>query len=154
MVEEIQCDIFQAPIDILVHQANCFHTMGSGIAREIRERFPEAYEADCTQTKKGDRGKLGTYSIARINRAPLRLSYIFNLYGQYEFGRDRRHTNYEAVYNGLSAIRNGVTNSKLVIGIPYKMSCNLAGGSWRIVETMIRDVFEDSLFKVLICKKD
>src|SRR4051812_24203036 len=102
MVKEIQTDIFLADADIIVHQANCFHTMGSGIARHIRENFPEAYEADCNTTKKGDPKKLGKYSTAKIvtpNANP-RLKYIVNLYSQFEFGRAAKHTSYDAMYDG------------------------------------------------------
>ena len=30
---------------IIVHGCNCFNTMGSGIAKEIRNRYPRAYES-------------------------------------------------------------------------------------------------------------
>ena len=32
--------------DVIVHGCNCKNTMGSGIAKEIRERYPLAYTAD------------------------------------------------------------------------------------------------------------
>jgi len=36
----------QGYFDILVHGCNCQNTMGSGIAKEIRARYPLAYTAD------------------------------------------------------------------------------------------------------------
>jgi O-acetyl-ADP-ribose deacetylase (regulator of RNase III) len=56
MIEHVKEDIFQVgklDIHAIIHQANCHCTMGSGIAKFIRERFPKAYEADC-KTVKGD----------------------------------------------------------------------------------------------------
>jgi O-acetyl-ADP-ribose deacetylase (regulator of RNase III) len=153
MVTEISSDIFLAPIEVLVHQANCFHTMGSGVARAIRERYPEAYDADITQTQKGDRAKLGTCSIANIRRPDSRLRYIFNMYSQFTFGTEKRQTHYEALYRGLEFVKGKVTNTNLAIGFPWKLGCKLGGGSWRVVETMIRDVFEDSPYTVYICHK-
>ena len=47
--------------DVIVHGANCFNTMGSGIAREIRERYPEVAAVDA-KTRKGDYNKLGTWT--------------------------------------------------------------------------------------------
>lgn len=38
--------------DIIVHGCNCQNTMGSGIAKEIRERHPVAYRADTNMHKK------------------------------------------------------------------------------------------------------
>lgn len=152
MIEEIPADIFdifsksEVPT-ALVHQANCFCTMGSGIAKPIREKFPAVYDADCS-TKEGDKEKLGQVSFAIVTDSKV----VFNLYGQFRYGRERRHTNYEAVYSGLERVREACIAGgiKLVL-IPYKMSSNQAGGDWRIVETMIRVVFENSPVDVKIC---
>ena len=51
--------------DVIVHGCNCQCTMGAGIAKAIKEAFPEALEAD-KGTTKGDRNKLGTLSTASI----------------------------------------------------------------------------------------
>jgi hypothetical protein len=160
MVNVFNGDVFDAPIDSLVHCANCFHTMGSGIARGIREEYPEAYEADVTQTKKGDPEKLGTFSCAEIQtptrRRNPRLKFIYNLYGQFTFGRDRRQVNYEAIYSGFQAVRSDIecgNDPKEVLGINYKLGCNLAGGDWNVVLAMIHSVFDKASFDVLICKR-
>ena len=50
-------------LDVIIHGCNCFCTMGAGIARSIKECFPEAYEADC-KTKRGKLSKLGSLSFA------------------------------------------------------------------------------------------
>ena len=55
----------QGHFDVIVHGCNCFCTMGAGIAKSIRDQFPAAYEADLA-TPKGDRDKLGTYSVAKV----------------------------------------------------------------------------------------
>ena len=39
--------------------------MGKGIAKTIKTRFPEAYQADL-KTNKGDREKLGTISFTSV----------------------------------------------------------------------------------------
>lgn len=152
MIEEIPADIFEelrkskVPT-AMVHQANCFCTMGSGIAKPVREQFPEVYEADC-RTKKGDEKKLGEVSFAPIADDKV----IFNLYGQYRYGRDKRYTNYEAVFSGLEKVRIACEAGGIEeILIPYKMSSNQAGGDWRIVEMMIRVVFETFTGDVYIC---
>ena len=47
--------------DLIIHGCNCFCTMGAGIAKTIKEKFPEAYRADL-ETEKGARSKLGQIS--------------------------------------------------------------------------------------------
>jgi O-acetyl-ADP-ribose deacetylase (regulator of RNase III) len=160
MVEEIQTDIFVADADAIVHQANCFHTMGSGIARFIRETFPEAYEADC-RTEKGVEAKLGTFSVAKITskNANPRLKYIINLYSQFDYGRDGRHTRYDAMADGLNLLNTRIIAAKTpaaasikTIALPYRIGSNLGGADWRIVRSIIYSVFEESPVLVKICE--
>lgn len=153
MVTEIKCDLFEAPVEIICHSCNCFHTFGLGLAKEIKQRFPEAYEADL-KTPKGNLSKVGTVSIARINREGVKVKYVINCYTQFKYGKGERHTDYEAMYTCLETIRAKVTNSKLRIGIPYRMGCNLGGADWEIVRQMIFSVFGDTPKQVYICCKE
>lgn len=50
-------------VSVIAHQTNCFNTMNSGVAKAIRQLYPEAYFADC-KTVKGDYKKLGGFSMA------------------------------------------------------------------------------------------
>ena len=55
----------EGEFDVIVHGCNCFCTMGAGIAKTIKQKFPAAYEADL-QTVNGDKSKLGQISWANI----------------------------------------------------------------------------------------
>lgn len=73
--------------DIIVHGCNCFCTMGSGIAREIRERYPVSYMADLS-TEEGNYDKLGNYTLAPSSLNPGESKFIIvNAYTQYDFNR-------------------------------------------------------------------
>lgn len=156
MLTQIEKDIFLAPIDILAHQTNCFHTMGSGIAREIKTRFPEAYEAD-KRTLYGEIKKLGTYDLVKVtskNPNP-QLKYICNVYSQFDYGRDKCYTKYDAIVNGFTLLRDLLIAKKkdnFVIGVPWKYGSNVAGGDWEIVSAIFRSIFKDSSIHVIICK--
>lgn len=67
--------------DVIVHGCNCFCTMGAGIAKTIKDVFPEAYEADI-QTEKGSRDKLGGISYVVLNRNGYEITVV-NGYTQY-----------------------------------------------------------------------
>lgn len=107
-------DIFErfgAYVDygILIQGCNCFHTMGKGIALEIKKRYPEAYEADLA-TPYGDYDKLGTFSKATFVRDGKTLT-IYNLYSQFKFGNKDVMINYAAIERGLDAIAKDIRDS-------------------------------------------
>ena len=69
--------------DIIVQGCNCFNTMGGGIAKEIRERYPHVAEADAT-TMRGDYTKLGSWTEEFVFRENNVGNFIVvNAYTQY-----------------------------------------------------------------------
>ena len=66
--------------DVIVHGTNCFHWMGFGVSRRIKESYPSAYNEDL-KTPKGDKAKLGTFSDTQVGNTT-----IVNAYVQYNYG--------------------------------------------------------------------
>ena len=89
--------------DVIIHGCNCFCTMGAGIAKSIRDRFPAAYDAD-TATEKGDLKKLGTYSSATIETNQRRF-IIVNAYTQYDFRARGINADYDAITKVFARIK-------------------------------------------------
>lgn len=120
----------EGKFDIIVHGCNCFNTMGSGIAREIKENFPIAWEAD-QATKKGARSKLGTYTFAMYD--PI----VINAYTQYDYGRDGKDRfEYEAFETILENLRLRWPNAHF--GFPA-IGQGLAGGNKIRIVDMLKD---------------
>jgi O-acetyl-ADP-ribose deacetylase (regulator of RNase III) len=135
----------------IIHQANCFHTMGSGIAKGVREQFPEAYAAD-KKTKYGSQEKLGTFSVAQVNGG---YKFVYNIYGQWKFGGRIRNTSYDALETGLRAIvDHAFDNNLTMLGLPYNIGCGLGGGNWEIVKAIIGTIFTTESIDLYICKYD
>ncbi|MNF51704.1 Macro domain protein [compost metagenome] len=138
-------------VNVIGHQANCFNTMGSGVAKAIREVFPEAYEADC-QTDRGDKEKLGGLTVA-VNQYGM----IFNLYGQYDYGRDptRVYTQLDALYNALRSMHEilKMCGYQGNIGFP-KLGCGLGGAKWEQVEAVIEGIFTNEDMHVVVYEKE
>jgi len=121
--------------DVIGHCCNCFNTMGSGIAPQIKEAFPEAYIVDC-ETISGDEDKLGTISYTTESSVT-----VVNLYGQYDYtGRrsGKMDLDYEALKSALIEMR--IKFSGKMFGLP-KLGSGLASGDWNIIEAIIEDVF-------------
>jgi O-acetyl-ADP-ribose deacetylase (regulator of RNase III) len=119
--------------DVIVHQCNCFHKFGAGIALQILKKFPLAFEAD-KRTEYGTRAKLGTISYCTI---PLGRGFIIvNGYSQYGCGVGTIRTEYDAVRKVFQKVRQEFTGMK--IGIP-RYGCGLAGGNLDIVTKIIEE---------------
>lgn len=148
MIKEIKLDIFNSDWEVLIHQTNCWNTMGTGIAKVIKEKYPQVYEAD-QNTARGDKSKLGTILPVWIDHNKC----IINCYGQYRYGREKRQTNYEAYYRCLEKVKEFMITEKLNKLSIYKfMGCSNSGGNWNICYTMIKEVLDNSEIDVTICE--
>lgn len=159
MIEERNGDLLvQRDLCAIVHQANCFHTMGSGIAMALSVKWPQVYQADLA-TKHGDRAKMGTFSMAMVEHGLMR---VYNLYSQFRYGRTATHTEYDMMAKGLRAINEDLDTPHYYegvfkIGIPYRMGCGSAGGNWDYVMHVLEDIYDsgddiDGHYKLVICK--
>lgn len=122
--------------DAIVHGCNCFCTMGSGIAKQIKEQFYEAYAADC-KTKKGDILKLGSYTQCKAIHYDF---IIINGYTQFDYGTDSRKADYEAI--ALVMRKIGYNFKNQTIGMP-KIGAGLGGGDWYIISKIIESELKD-----------
>jgi O-acetyl-ADP-ribose deacetylase (regulator of RNase III) len=128
----------QGEFDVVVHGANCQNVFGSGIAKEIRERYPQAYEADtlATQQWQNPVAKLGNFSTYAtiVNDHPF---IIVNAYTQVNFmPRGIDHFEYESFYLILKKLE--VLGPKVRFGLPY-VGMGLAGGDKDRIIPMIED---------------
>lgn len=131
----------QGEFDVIVHGCNCMNTMGAGIAKQLREQFPETYEADC-RTTSGDRKKLGTYTSAQVGDLT-----IVNAYTQYNFQRDPPPVDYDAIREVFAKIAVDFKGQR--IGYPM-IGAGLAGGDWDRISTIIDGELYDEDHTVVI----
>ena len=155
MITEVKADILDLinkssenkALNVLVQQANCFNTMGKGIAKAISTAYPEVARAD-NATQAGDKSKLGTYTYARVKENVV----IANAYGQYNYGwlnpldSNGRQTDYDALRKSLTAIRDDFTGRSthpVIFYIPKFIGQSLAKGDPEIIQPMVKEIFKD-----------
>lgn len=125
-------------VDFIFHCCNCQNNFGSGIAKEIRERIPEAYVADTTLHKEMGGNILGIFSYE---------ADVFNLYGQEYYGyygdhfkNTGRQINYGAYASALTKALDFIRSecnfhpSGVRLGFPYEIGSDRAGGDWEIIK--------------------
>ncbi|OYX41996.1 MAG: phosphatase [Rhodobacterales bacterium 32-67-9] len=118
--------------DVIVHGCNCFHTMGAGIAKLIRARFPEACAAD-KATSYGSADKLGTTSSALVERGNVRF-HVENAYTQHHWKGPGIRADYPAIKACFEAVARDHYGAR--IGYPM-IGAGLARGDWSIIAPLI-----------------
>ncbi len=103
--------------------------MGAGIAKQIRNVFPEAYEADL-KTNRGDIRKLGSFSSAQVLRGNI-LFRVVNAYTQFKPGP---YADLYAIKKALESLSGLPAGPR--IGLP-QIGCGIGGLSWKDVEDVI-----------------
>lgn len=135
----------------VAHVCNCQGVMGSGIAKEVRARYPEAYQAyKKFETDSFDGLQLGTMSFGRIRPDKI----IYNLHAQMFYGTDgRRYLDYEGLCCSLEKACNDLCFRGLnSLAVPYNMGWDRAGGNWTVVSAMLQAVFEPHNISVIAIK--
>lgn len=125
--------------NVIIHGCNCFRRMGAGIAKEIRARYPGAYEADCSYGSIGDFNKLGNLSLYVGDKF-----VIINAYTQYDTARKGDANTDLFEYAAFSTILRKVAHSykDSKIGIPY-IGMGLAGGNKDTIMTQLHKFARD-----------
>lgn len=129
---------------VVLHGANCFCTMGKGVAKHLKYKYPQVFEADLA-TIKGDRRKLGTISVAEISPC----FHIVNCYTQFEYGGDRINADYKAIRESLEEVVRRYDERWEIRTV--QIGCGLAGGNWDKVESIMKNTFKNRKFTVY-CK--
>lgn len=129
--------------DVICHGCNCFTTMGAGIAKFIKKKYPEAYEAD-KQTKYGDANKLGTITTYHDKNDGVT---IVNAYTQYHYKGEGVLAEYGAIRGCMKEIKKEFSGKK--IGLPM-IGSGLAGGSWNMIEKIIKDELKGEDMTIIV----
>lgn len=134
--------LLENKVDCIFHCCNCRNSFGSGIAREIKERIPAAYNAD----KKYYQNRmpmpddmLGHFSTG---------GNVINLYGQSNYGSGKQ-IDYGAYANALSHALRDLQESKpdIIIGFPFKIGSDRAGGDWSVVKEITEGIVKSNNVK-------
>lgn len=119
--------------DVIVHGANCINQMGSGIAAQIKDEFPAAFDADTIFEFPLGKSRLGKISIAYDGKYNL---WIVNAYTQLAPAKNKFDVavDYEAVRSTMRTIKEQFNGFK--IGMPF-IGAGLANGDWHTIATII-----------------
>jgi O-acetyl-ADP-ribose deacetylase (regulator of RNase III) len=134
MVEYIDGDLLQAKEDIISHGVNCRGAFGSGIAGQLRKKYPSVYQSYAR--KYTDEGwQLGEIQIVETPEGKL----FANLATQDDYGTGLLHADYDAIKTALNTLFVYAYNYGYSVALP-RIGCGLAGGDWNKVRAIIEEV--------------
>ena len=153
MIKIIDGDLLKSNVDIIAHQVNCQAAMNSGVAKQIREKYPEVYQAYYALCKplKGQDILLGDCQVVETHDGKC----VANLFGQAGYGYDRKqYTDLDALKRSMCKLRNRCILNKdnITIALPYGLGSVRGGAKWEEVYAIIEEVFEG--FNVEIWRLD
>jgi len=153
MIKTVEGDILNLNEGIFVHGCNCFGVMGGGIAKLVRNKWPEVYNAYKSRYAKmglqlGDVVSVGHQKLHN-NKAVARHLHaltatlpeqviVVNAMTQFDFGSEegRVYVDYDAVFASFARVKLLAKDSGLGVHFPL-IGCGLAKGKWEEVEAQI-----------------
>jgi O-acetyl-ADP-ribose deacetylase (regulator of RNase III) len=154
MIHYVKGNLLDSDCDYICHQVNCKGVMNSGIAKQIRERWPEVYDAYVEWHKSCSAERPAThpyqYMLGNILTVPISMEQsIINMAAQNRYGYDGiKYTSYDAFWLCLRHIADGVPK-RCSIGFPKNIGCCRGGANWNIISTMIEEALGED-FEVYI----
>ena len=138
-------DMFDSNCNIICHQVNCMGVMGAGLAKQVKKKCPDAFRRYITFVKKSKEDKsklLGRCCIGFFDGVEDKC--VANLFGQYNYGTDKKYTNVDALERAFVDCKNFAEVCSYSIAIPFGIGCGLGGADWDTeVRPMIERVFKD-----------
>lgn len=126
-------DITTVDYGIVAHGVNCQGVMGSGVAKAIKNKWPEIYESFLDTPK--EKRQLGYINFVHISY----YLWVLNLYTQEKYGNDGKiYASSEGISEALTSTFKFANKLNLPINMP-KIGCGLGGLDW---ETDVKPIVE------------
>lgn len=122
----------------LAHCCNARGKMGSGFAKELRARYPGAYQVYRDEFERGgsDNHVMDMGSVIPYEADDSRI--ILNIIGQRNYGYDgARYVSYDALATAFDTLDTAARDMQMDKLFMPAIGSALAGGSWSIISSII-----------------
>ena len=139
MIEYKRGNLLSVSSGIIVHGCNAQGVMGSGVAKAIREEYPDCYNKYRNKYEKTGLvlGDIVWWASDKYS-AVFDTLFIANGITQHLYGTDKRQVNYVAVADVFKQVIRQAKATNLEVNFP-KIGAGLGGGDWNIIEEIIND---------------
>ncbi|MER2009182.1 MAG: Appr-1-p processing protein [Psychrobacillus sp.] len=145
MIKIVEGDLLSITYGIIGHQVNCQGVMGSGVAEQVKGRYPLAFKEykDLVDEYNQDEDLRHTL-LGHVNGVAVDKDlYIANMFGQKKYGYDGGvYTNTNALYQCFKTVRKVAESLGLPVYLPYMIGCYRGGADWKEVENLLLKAFD------------
>jgi len=145
-MQEIIQDLTKIETGVVAHGCNCSGGFGSGIAKAIKEAWPEVaerfYEVGASEDL------LGKVDFVRVQKNLI----IANCYTQLNYGKaKKKYASISAIEKCINTLSKRLNNTKYNLYIS-KLGCGLGGLDWESeVKPVYEKVFNKYNINVFVC---
>jgi O-acetyl-ADP-ribose deacetylase (regulator of RNase III) len=144
-INYIKGDLFQTKFDIIAHGCNMQGVMGSGVAKTVKEVFPQAFGA-YYQEYRQKKLELGLVQFVRFSSGRI----IANCITQEYYGKNNSiYVDYDAIRKCMWCLNNQAKEFGLTVAMP-KIGAGLGGGDWDKIAEIIEKEFVDVVPNVYV----
>ena len=140
----IEGNILDTSYGIIAHQVNCQLVMGSGLAKQVRDKYPHVFkEYTEVMSRIPTDKRLGKCQM--VIAVPGKVM-IANLFGQLNYlPRGIQHTDYSALGMALRHLQRWRErfSPNVQVYVPEGIGCGLGGGDWEIVKGIVLSAIKD-----------
>lgn len=127
-MKEIYDDILKNDTGIIVQGVNCSGAMGSGLAGQIKKRYPIVYKVfmntpPCPEL-------MGEIQAIRVGDG----FFIVNAFTQVTYGRTGKHAKIHAIQDSLYRVLSFADRNDIPIIRAPRLGCGLGGLDWKTVK--------------------
>lgn len=137
MINYQKGNLLDVTAGVIVHGCNTKGVMGAGVAKAIKEKYPECYEK-YKRSIDNNWHELG--DVVWWEKDGL---YIANALTQNNFGRNAmtRYVDYQAVHRCFYEVCSAFYEETDCIHFP-KIGAGLGGGNWEVIEQLILAAYD------------
>jgi len=143
-IEYVKGSVVDAAESIIAQGCNAQGVMGSGVAKAIRDRWPEVfprYRVFIDEIRAAGRNPLGCTNFANVDPYGDD-KMIVNMITQEFYGRDgKQYVDYDAVRKCMNLLNRRVgmfSTSPHRVAMP-KIGAGLGGGDWEVISQIIEE---------------
>ena len=152
MIQVIAGDVTKAKENIIGHQVNCKGVMGSGVALDLRNKYPAIFEPYKNNCAAYGNSLLGKVQVLTMGDNKL----IANMFGQDAYGTDKQYTEIDKLEACFFKLYKYAIEHNFSIAMPYGIGCGRGGADWNVVYPLLEKYFSvpGSRIQLTLYKKE